>query len=33
VGNDMRMLVSGMAGRASIELKARELGFDLSGQK
>jgi len=26
------MLVSGMAGRASIELKARELGFDLSGQ-
>jgi 2-isopropylmalate synthase len=32
VGNDMRMLVSGMAGRASIELKARELGFDLSGQ-
>jgi len=33
VGNDMRMLVSGMAGRASIELKARELGFDLSGEK
>jgi len=33
VGNDMRMLVSAMAGRASIELKARELGFDLSGQK
>ena len=29
VGNDMRMLVSDMAGRASIELKARELGFDL----
>ncbi|MFC7405431.1 citramalate synthase [Georgenia alba] len=32
VGNDMRMLVSEMAGRASIELKGRELGFDLSGQ-
>jgi len=31
VGNDMRMLVSDMAGRASIELKGRELGFDLSG--
>ena len=29
VGNDMRMLVSDMAGRASIELKGRELGFDL----
>ncbi|GAA4890911.1 citramalate synthase [Streptomonospora salina] len=33
VGNDMRMLVSDMAGRASIELKARELGFDLSGDR
>ncbi|WP_419705795.1 citramalate synthase [Promicromonospora sp. NFX87] len=32
VGNDMRMLVSDMAGRASIELKGRELGFDLAGQ-
>ncbi|MCB2412507.1 citramalate synthase [Demequina sp. TTPB684] len=32
VGNDMRMLVSEMAGRASIELKGKELGFDLSGQ-
>ncbi|PZR51555.1 citramalate synthase [Xylanimonas oleitrophica] len=32
VGNDMRMLVSDMAGRASVELKGRELGFDLSGQ-
>ncbi|HET7278504.1 MAG TPA: alpha-isopropylmalate synthase regulatory domain-containing protein, partial [Dermatophilaceae bacterium] len=31
VGNDMRMLVSDMAGRASIELKGRELGIDLSG--
>lgn len=30
VGNDMRMLVSDMAGRASVELKSRELGFDLS---
>src|SRR4051794_36357202 len=30
VGNDMRMLVSDMAGRASIELKGRELGFDLA---
>ncbi|WP_435742616.1 citramalate synthase [Nocardioides sp. SYSU DS0663] len=29
VGNDMRLLVSDMAGRASIELKGRELGFDL----
>ncbi len=33
VGNDMRMLVSDMAGRASVELKGRELGFDLSGNK
>ncbi|WP_029253727.1 citramalate synthase [Paraoerskovia marina] len=32
VGNDMRMLISDMAGRASIELKGRELGFDLTGQ-
>ena len=31
VGNDMRMLVSEMAGRASVELKGRELGFDLAG--
>jgi 2-isopropylmalate synthase len=31
VGNDMRMLVSEMAGRASIELKGRQLGFDLAG--
>ena len=30
VGNDMRMLVSDMAGRASIELKGRELGYDLA---
>src|SRR5215469_15147818 len=33
VGNDMRMLVSDMAGRASVELKGRELGYDLSQQK
>ena len=33
VGNDMRMLVSEMAGRASIEMKSRELGFDLSDDK
>jgi 2-isopropylmalate synthase len=33
VGNDMRMLVSDMAGRASVELKGRELGFDLSGDR
>ncbi len=32
VGNDMRMLISDMAGRATIELKGRELGFDLTGQ-
>lgn len=32
VGNDMRILVTEMAGRASIELKARELGVDLAGQ-
>jgi 2-isopropylmalate synthase len=31
VGNDMRLLVSEMAGRASIELKGRELGYDLTG--
>ena len=29
----MRMLVSDMAGRASVELKGRELGYDLSGDK
>ncbi|GAA2115591.1 citramalate synthase [Nocardioides bigeumensis] len=33
VGNDMRLLVSDMAGRATIELKGRELGFDLSGDR
>ncbi len=30
VGNEMRTLVSDMAGRASIELKAKEMGLDLS---
>jgi 2-isopropylmalate synthase len=33
VGNDMRMLVSELAGRATIELKGRELGMDLSGEQ
>ena len=33
VGNDMRMLVSDMAGRASVELKGRELGFDLASER
>ena len=33
VGNDMRMLVSEMAGRASIELKSQELGIDLGKNK
>ena len=30
VGNDMRLLISDMAGRSSIQLKGRELGFDLT---
>lgn len=30
VGNDMRMLVSDMAGRANIQIKGEQLGFDLS---
>jgi 2-isopropylmalate synthase len=30
VGNDMRMLISDMAGRANIQLKGGELGYDLS---
>ena len=33
VGNDMRMLVSEMAGRASIEIKSSQFGFDLSKEK
>lgn len=32
VGNDMRMLVSDMAGRANIQLKGSELGYDLSNR-
>jgi 2-isopropylmalate synthase len=32
VGNDMRVLVTEMAGRASVELKGRELGIDLAGR-
>ena len=31
VGNDMRILVTEMAGRASVELKSKELGLDLAG--
>ncbi|MDP4013296.1 MAG: citramalate synthase [Candidatus Nanopelagicales bacterium] len=30
VGNDMRVLVTEMAGRASVEMKSKELGYDLS---
>ena len=30
VGNDMRILVTEMAGRASVELKGRELGVDIA---
>ncbi|MCH9816979.1 MAG: hypothetical protein K0U64_11120 [Actinomycetia bacterium] len=30
VGNDMRILITEMAGRASVELKGQELGYDLS---
>ncbi|MEJ8632895.1 citramalate synthase [Streptomyces sp. MS2.AVA.5] len=33
VGNTMRMLVSDMAGRASIELKSKELGVELGGDR
>ena len=33
VGNDMRMLVSEMAGRASIELKSQELGIDIGSDR
>jgi 2-isopropylmalate synthase len=32
VGNDMRILITEMAGRASVELKAAELGIDLAAQ-
>jgi len=33
VGNDMRMLVSDMAGRANIQIKGSELGYDLSDRE
>jgi 2-isopropylmalate synthase len=33
VGNDMRVLVTEMAGRASIELKGKELGYDLAADR
>ena len=33
VGNDRRMLVSDMAGRASIELKSQEMGIDVSANR
>jgi 2-isopropylmalate synthase len=33
VGNDMRMLVSELAGRATVELKGREMGLDLSSER
>src|SRR5262249_23216403 len=32
VGNDMKILITEMAGRASVELKSRELGLDLAGR-
>jgi 2-isopropylmalate synthase len=32
VGNDMHILITEMAGRASVELKARELGIELAGR-
>lgn len=33
VGNDMRMLISNMAGRANVQLKGSQLGFDLSDRE
>ncbi|GAA2183438.1 citramalate synthase [Brooklawnia cerclae] len=33
VGNDMRMLISNMAGRASIQIKGQQLGIDLSDRQ
>ena len=33
VGNDRRMLVSDMAGRASVELKSQEMGIDVSSDR
>ncbi len=33
VGNDMRMLISDMAGRANIQIKGGEMGYDLSDRQ
>ncbi len=33
VGNDMRMLISDMAGRANIQIKGEQLGFDLTDRE
>ena len=33
VGGDQRVLVTEMAGRASVEMKSKELGYDLAGDK
>lgn len=33
VGNDMRMLISNMAGRASVQIKSDQLGLDLSDKQ
>lgn len=33
VGNDMRMLISDMAGRANIQIKGDQLGFDLADRE
>jgi len=33
VGNDMRMLISDMSGRANIQIKGEQLGFDLSDRE
>jgi 2-isopropylmalate synthase len=33
VGNDLKIIISEMAGRSSIELKATELGFDITTKK
>lgn len=33
VGNDMRMLISDMAGRANVQIKGEQLGFDLTDRE
>jgi 2-isopropylmalate synthase len=33
VGNDLKIIISEMAGRSSVELKANELGFDITARK